>query len=117
MQEVRTGGLDIAKSVFHGRGAGAGGRQLFSRRLKRAKVLPFFAEQPCCLVSMEACGSSHHWVREIARLGHEVKLNRPVYVKSFVKRQKSDAADTEEIYEATTRPNMRFGATKSEEQR
>lgn len=116
MQEVSTIGLDIAKSVFQAHGADAGGRQLFSHRLTRAKVLPFFAAQPRCLVAMEACGSSHHWAREIARLGHEVKLIPPVYVKPFVKRQKNDAADAEAICEAATRPSMRFVATKSEEQ-
>jgi hypothetical protein len=42
---------------------------------------------------MEACGSTYHWAREIARLDHEVKLIPPVYVKPYVKRQKKDAAD------------------------
>lgn len=116
MQEVSTIGLDIAKSVFQAHGADAAGRQLFSHRLTRAKVLPFFAAQPRCLVAMEACGSAHHWAREIARLGHEVKLIPPVYVKPFVKRQKNDAADAEAICEAATRPNMRFVTMKSEEQ-
>ena len=116
MEEVSTIGLDIAKSVFHAHGADAAGRQLFSQRLTRAKVLPFFAAQSRCLVAMEACGSAHHWARELTRLGHEVRLIPPVYVKPFVKRQKNDAADAEAICEAAQRPNMRFVAMKSEEQ-
>lgn len=50
MEQVSTIGLDIAKSVFHAHGADAGGRQLFSQRLTRSKVLPFFSAQPRCLV-------------------------------------------------------------------
>jgi len=40
----------------------------------------------------------------------------PVYVKPFVKRQKSDAADAEAICEAGQRPSMRFVPVKTEEQ-
>lgn len=116
MEEVSTIGLDIAKSVFQAHGADAAGRQLFSHRITRAKVLPFFAAQPRCLVAMEACGSAHHWARELTLLGHEVRLIPPAYVKPFVKRQKNDAADAEAICEAARRPNMRFVAVKSEEQ-
>ena len=65
---------------------------------------------------MEACATSHHWAREIAALGHEVRLIPPAYVKPYVKRQKNDAADAEAICEAVTRPNMRFVPVKTEEQ-
>jgi transposase len=64
---------------------------------------------------MEACGSSHHWAREIGRLGHAVRLIPTAYVKPFVKRQKNDAADSEAICEAAQRPTMRFAAPKSEQ--
>jgi transposase len=66
-------------------------------------------------VAMEACGSAHHWAREIGRLGHAVRLIPPAYVKPFVKRQKNDAADAEAICEAAQRPTMRFVAPKSEQ--
>jgi len=67
-------------------------------------------------VAMEACASAHHWAREMARHGHEVRLIAPHYVKPFVKRQKNDAADAEAIVEAALRPTMRFVEPKAEEQ-
>src|SRR3546814_19805747 len=74
------------------------------------------AEQSPAVVVMEACGSAHYWAREMIRLGHEVKLIAPHYVKPFVKRQKNDAADAEAIAIAAQRPEMRFVDPKSAEQ-
>jgi transposase len=116
MGEVTTIGLDLAKQVFHVHGADSSGAALFSRKLTRSKLLGFFAAQPRCLVSMEACGGAHHWGRELERLGHEVRLIPPAYVKPFVKRQKNDARDAEAICEAAQRPGMRFVAVKDEAQ-
>jgi transposase len=116
MGEVTTIGLDLAKQVFHVHGADASGATLFSRRLRRAQLIGFFARQPRCLVAMEACGGAHHWGRELQRLGHEVRLIAPAYVKPFVKRQKNDARDAEAICEAAGRPGMRFVAVKDEAQ-
>lgn len=65
---------------------------------------------------MEACGTAHCWGRELTKLGHRVKLLPPAYVKPYVKRGKTDAADAEAIAEAVTRPTMRFVAVKTEEQ-
>lgn len=116
MSEVTIIGLDLAKNVFQAHGAAADGAVVFRRKLRRPQVLPFLASQPRCVVAMEACASAHHWARKIAELGHEVKLIAPAYVKPFVKRQKTDAADAEAIAEAASRPTMRFVAVKSEEQ-
>jgi transposase len=65
---------------------------------------------------MEACSTAHHWARELSRLGHVVKLMPPAYVKPYVKRGKTDAADAEAIAEAVTRPTMRFVAIKTVDQ-
>lgn len=107
MSEVITIGLDIAKADFHAHGADANGKQIFSRRLSRGKLLEFIGQQPRCLIAMEACSGAHHWAREFVAIGHEVRLIPLAYVKPFVKRQKNDAADAEAICEAVQRPNTR----------
>jgi len=114
--EVSTIGLDIAKQAFQVHGADASGRVVFRKRITRAKLIDFFASQPRCLVALEACGGAHYWGREIAKLGHTIRLIPPIYVKPFVKRQKNDAADAEAICEAAQRPSMRFVAVKDEVQ-
>lgn len=116
MDQVATIGIDIAKSVFQVHGINAEGAVVIRQRLRRVRVLEFFAKLAPCLVGLEACGSAHYWGRELMRLGHEVRLIAPSYVKPYLKRQKNDAADAEAICEAVTRPNMRFVPVKSSEQ-
>src|ERR1700749_1146841 len=115
MEQATTIGLDIAKHVFQVHGANATGHVLFRKRITRAKLLGFLAAQARCVVAMEACAGAHYWAREIAKLGHHVRLISPAYAKPFIKRQKNDAADAEAICEAAQRPSMRFVAVKSEE--
>jgi transposase len=114
--EITTIGLDIAKRVFQAHGVDASGKAVLRRKLQRAEVLAFFAGLPPCLVGIEACATAHHWAREIKALGHEVRLMPPSYVKPYVKRGKTDAADAEAICEAVTRPTMRFVPIKTTEQ-
>jgi len=116
MEAAVTIGLDLGKSVFQVHGVDQQGTVVVERRLTRARLLAFFAKQPACLVGMEACAAAHHWGRELQKLGHQVKLMPPRYVKPYVKRQKNDAADAEAICEAVTRPTMRFVEIKSCEQ-
>ena len=115
MVEVSIIGLDLAKNSFQVHGASTDGTVVIRKKLSRGRVLKFLAVQPRCTVAMEACASAHHWGREIGRLGHDVRLIAPIYVKPFVKRQKNDAADAEAICEAAQRPTMRFVAVKSED--
>ncbi|MEO0830591.1 MAG: IS110 family transposase, partial [Pseudomonadota bacterium] len=76
----------------------------------------FMRRQPRCTVAMETCGSAHYWGRVMGALGHEVRLVPAVCAKSYVKRQKNDAADAEAVAEAASRPTMRFVDVKSEAQ-
>ncbi len=114
--EITTIGLDIAKRVFQAHGVDASGKAVLRRKLQRTEVLAFFAGLPPCLVGIEACATAHYWAREIKALGHEVRLMPPSYVKPYVKRGKTDAADAEAICEAVTRPTMRFVPIKTAEQ-
>ena len=116
MLEVSIIGLDIAKHFFQAHGVDASGHAVLRKKIRRAKLLPFFAAQPPCRVVLEACGGAHHWARELIKLGHHAQLIAPAYVKPFVKRQKNDAADAEAICEAAQRPSMRFVPVKSEAQ-
>ncbi|MDP2779811.1 IS110 family transposase [Devosia sp.] len=109
-------GLDLAKRVFQVHAVDASGDVVVRKALRRSQVLPFFTKLPPCLIGIEACGTSHHWARELTRLGHEVRMMPPAYVKPYVKRGKNDAVDAEAICEAVTRPTMRFVAMKSAEQ-
>jgi transposase len=116
MKEVSIIGVDLAKNVFQLHGAAADGAVVFRKKLSRLQFQRFMSEHPRCLVAMEACGGAHHWAREMDRLGHEVRLVAPRYVKPFIKRQKNDAADAEAIVEAALRPTMRYVEPKTQEQ-
>jgi transposase len=114
--QVTTIGLDLAKRVFQVHAVNAAGQTVIRRKLQRAQVLAFFAEFPRCLVGIEACATAHYWARQIASHGHEVRLIPPAYVKPYVRRNKTDAADAEAICEAVSRPSMRFVPVKTAEQ-
>jgi transposase len=115
MAKSSTIGLDIAKHVFQVHGVDERGAVVLRRRLRRSEVVKFFAGLESTLIGMEACATSHHWARELMRLGHEVRLMPAQYVKPYVKRQKNDATDAEAICEAVRRPSMRFVPVKSVE--
>jgi transposase len=113
MKNISVVGIDLAKEVFQVHGNDASGKCLVRRKLRRSEVLNFCANLAPCKVAMEACGSANYWAREITKLGHEVVLIAPQFVKPFVKTNKNDAADAEAIAEAATRPNMRFVPVKN----
>ena len=117
MEKISTIGLDIAKSVFQVHGVDASGEAALRRQFRRCEVLKVFARLEPCLVGMEACAGAHYWAREIAALGHDVRLMPPSRVKAYVKRgSKSDASDAAGCCEAVTRPSMRFVPIKSVDQ-
>ena len=91
--QITTIGIDVAKNVFQLHGVDSRGRVVLRKRLVREKLLAFVANLPRCVIGMEACASTHHWARETGKLGHEVKLINPKFVKAYVKSNKSDPND------------------------
>ncbi len=109
-------GIDLAKAVFQVHGVDEQEQVVARKRLSRNKLLRFIAQCEPCLIGLEACGSAHHWAREMSKFGHDVRLISPQFVKPYVKSNKHDAADAEAICEAVSRPNMRFVPVKGIEQ-
>ena len=58
-------------------GSYASGRVAVAKAIRRNKLLEFFASLPPCLVGLEACGSAHHWARELIKLGHDARMMPP----------------------------------------
>ncbi len=77
-------GLDIAKNVFQVHGIDDAGQPVLKRKLRRNEVLRVFSLLEPALVGIEACHTAHYWAREIAALGHKVRLMPPQFVKPYV---------------------------------
>jgi transposase len=67
--KITTIGLDLAKNIFQLHGVDERGRVVLKKQLKRARVLPFFAQMEPCLVAMESCSSAHHSIRSTSLSG------------------------------------------------
>lgn len=116
MNKITTIGLDLAKHVFHVVGCDSRGKIIQKKMLRRGQVMAYFANQPVCLVAMEACASAHYWARQLQKLGHEVKLIPAQFVKGYLRGNKNDYNDAAAIAEAASRPEMRCVAVKDAEQ-
>ena len=106
-------GLDTSKHVFQMHGVDENDQPVLRQRIRRSEVEKVFAKLPPTRIGIEACGASHYWARVLRRLGHEVLLIPPQYVKAYVRRGKNDAIDAEAICEAMGRPRTRFVPVKS----
>jgi len=109
-------GLDIAKRVFQAHAVDAQSGEVIRTKLGRTEVLHHFAQLAPSVIAIEACGGAQYWARELAKLGHEVKLIGAQFVRPFVKTNKNDAADAQAIWTAAQQPEMRAVAVKTEEQ-
>jgi hypothetical protein len=109
-------GLDIAKSVFQVHTVDMGSGEIVNQQLRRAKVLPCFANRTPCLIGIEACGGAHHWARKLTAQGHSVRLIHAKAVRPFVGGNKTDAADARAIWLAIQQPGTKFVGVKTLEQ-
>jgi len=113
MTQYKRIGIDTSKAVFTLHGIDQQDRPVLRINLRRAQMIAFFKKLAPTEIAMEACGGAHYWARELAALGHEVRLIPPQYVKPYVKRGKNDRNDAEAICEAAGRPGMHFVPVKS----
>jgi transposase len=97
MDQPTTICIDLAKTVFQVHAVNEAGTVVMKRKLRRNQVLDFFQRLWPCLIGLEACAGAHFWAGELSALGHEVRIMPPSYVKPYVKRGKTDAADAEAI--------------------
>ncbi len=109
-------GLDIAKNIFHLVELNARGKLQRKKMLRRAALLPYFAQLPPCQIALEACSSGHCWARELQALGHTVILLPPQHVKAYLRGQKNDYNDATAIAEAAHHGAIRGVPIKSIEQ-
>jgi transposase len=114
--DTTTIGIDIAKSVFQVSLANQAGRIVERRRLSRARFERFLGEQPAAEVVMEACATSHHWARTARSYGHRPRLLHAQYVRPYVRRNKTDAADADALLRAVRDPELKPVPIKSVDQ-
>ncbi|WP_099143513.1 IS110 family transposase, partial [Xenorhabdus kozodoii] len=106
----------LGKHSFHIHCQDKQGNTLLRKKLTRSKLTDFLSTSASALVVMESCAGAHFMARHIQKLGHQVKLISPQFVRPFVKSNKSDFIDAEAICEAASRPSMRFVTPRTEEQ-
>jgi transposase len=109
-------GVDLAKAVFEVAVSTVPGQVQEHRRLSRVALGPFFATCPPAEVLLEACGSAHHWGRELQRLGHTVALLHPRDVARYRDGNKTDRADAKALLEAARNQALSRVPVKSLEQ-
>jgi transposase len=90
-------GVDLSKSVFQLSIADSKHHVVDRKRISRAQFHRFLAQTEPTRLVMEACGTSHYWARTAQSLDHEVKLLHANYVKAYVRRTKTDAADADAL--------------------
>lgn len=112
----RTFAIDVAKEVFQVTVFGTRGQVEKRKRLSRAKLTAYMAQQAPSRVVMESCGGAHHWARTMQSLGHRVFLIPPQYVKPYRIGQKNDGNDADAIGVSSMVSTMRFVGVKSIEQ-
>ncbi len=116
MQNVTLIGIDLGKHSFHIHCQDKSGKALLRKKFTRTRLIKFLATCTPTTVVMEACAGSHFMACRIADLGHAAKLISPQFVRPFLKSNKNDFVDAEAIYEAASRPSMRFVQPRTEAQ-
>lgn len=107
--------IDLGKRSFHVHGVTTDG-EVISQRVGRAKLMTLVERLDPAIIAMVACATAHYWAREFVVAGRTVQLINPRFVKPFVRGSKNDAVDAEAVFDAASRPGMRFVPMKTMEQ-
>ena len=113
--EHTTIAVDLAKSVFQIALSRRPGQVDEEHRLSRERFLTFFAQQPPATIVLEACGSAHHWARQLQPLGHAVRLLPAHDVHRYVRRNKTDRTDAKALLEANRNTDIHAVPIKTTE--
>ena len=116
MKHIMSLGIDISKNLFELCGLDKQGNKIYKKTVRREDFVKTIQKLRFTTAYMEACGSANHWVRTFKKLGVDIKLISPQFVKPFVKTNKNDSNDAEAIAEAGSRGHMRFVSEKTLEQ-
>ena len=108
--------VDLAKNVFELVVADEHWKMIERARLTRGQFERWFENKTVRLVVMEACATAHYWARRLRARGIEVRLLPAQYVRAYVKRNKTDAADALALLEAARGSDIKPVAVKSIEQ-
>lgn len=109
-------GVDLSKSVFQLSIADGQFCIIDRKRLSRSQFHRWLATSRPKHLVMEACGTSHYWGRTAHELGHQVTLLHAGYVKAYVRRNKTDAADADALIQAARDPDLKPVPVKGEQQ-
>ena len=105
--------IDLSKSVFQLSTAHAEYQVNARKRLSRSQFHRWLATPEPAHLVMEACGSSHYWSRIARQYGHQITLQHAAYVKAYVQRNKTDAADADALIQAARDPDLKPIPVKS----
>lgn len=114
MDKVTTIAVDLGKRAFSVYWVDAKTGEIGARSMTRAKLEEFMRRREASRVVLEAGGSAHYWGRWLGAQGHEVQLIAPQHVKPFVRTNKTDGGDARAIWEAASRPEVKWVPIKSE---
>ena len=115
--DATTVAIDLAKDVFQVAVANRAGRILDRQRLTRRQFERFIDTLvEGTDVIMESCGTSHYWGRRMQSRHLRVRLLPVQYVRPYVRRNKTDRADTDALLEAARCGDIRSVPVKTVEQ-
>jgi transposase len=101
--------IDLAKTVFELAIADAEGTVIERKRLSRTQMHRYFDNREVGRAIMEACGTAHYWGRWFAERGIAVTLLPPLYVRAYVRRNKTDRSDATALLEAARATSFQSG--------